>query len=245
MSYLFLSCTEIFEGKIAYRKTVLGGCSRTSGCNKLGFSYITACIPCSYSIFNEDSIDALELAKNAYAKIADEKLNTNESLLYEQYMQEVKAVEQLLEKLRKKYIEVKMSKALVNLNEALNRLIANAPIRVPKGSKINNDTVALEAGLKRGAVKRSRPELAELLDNIREAEAKRLGKEYSKKNSKIVMQNEALKLKQQLNELQYKYDVQLSQINSLIFENHRLKRENQFLSEENNNKIIGFKINKN
>ncbi|WDZ51916.1 hypothetical protein LF296_03760 [Acinetobacter vivianii] len=138
-----------------------------------------------------------------------------------------------------------MSKALVNLNEALNRLIINTPIRVPKGSKINNDTVALEAGLKRGAVKRSRPELAELLDNIREAEAKRLGKEYSKRNSKIVMQNEALKLKQQLKELQDKYDVQLSQINSLIFENHRLKRENQFLNEENNNKIIGFKINKN
>ena len=138
-----------------------------------------------------------------------------------------------------------MSKALVNLNEALNRLITNTPIRVPKGSKINNDTVALEAGLKRGAVKRSRPELAELLDNIKEAEAKRLGKEYSKKNSKIVMQNETLKLKQQLKELQEKYDVQLSQINSLIFENHRLKRENQFLNEENNNKIIGFKINKN
>lgn len=138
-----------------------------------------------------------------------------------------------------------MSKALVNLNEALNRLIANAPIRVPKSSKINNDTVALEAGLKRGAVKRSRPELAELLDNIKEAEAKRLGKEYSKKNSKIVMQNETLKLKQQLKELQEKYDVQLSQINALIFENHRLKRENQFLNEENNNKIIGFKINKN
>lgn len=138
-----------------------------------------------------------------------------------------------------------MSKALVNLNEALNRLIANAPIRVPKSSKINNDTVALEAGLKRGAVKRSRPELAELLDNIKEAEAKRLGKEYSKKNSKIVMQNETLKLKQQLKELQEKYDLQLSQINSLIFENHRLKRENQFLNEENNNKIIGFKPNKN
>lgn len=134
-----------------------------------------------------------------------------------------------------------MSKALINLNEALNRLISNTPIRVPKGSKINNDTVALEAGLKRGAVKRSRPELAELLDDIQEAEAKRLGKEYSKKNSKIVLQTEALKLKQQLNELQEKYDTQLSQINSLIFENHRLKREIQFLNEENNNKIINFK----
>lgn len=134
-----------------------------------------------------------------------------------------------------------MSKALVNLNEALNRLIANTPTRVPKGSKINNDTVALEAGLKRGAVKRSRPELAELLDDIKAAEAKRLGKEYNKKNSKIVMQNEALKLKQQLKELQEKYDAQLRQINSLIFENHRLKQENLFLSEENSNKIISFK----
>lgn len=134
-----------------------------------------------------------------------------------------------------------MSKALNNLNEALNRLISDTPIRVHKGSKINNDTVALEAGLKRGAVKRSRPELADLLDDIKHAEAKRLGKEYSKKNSKIVLQTEALKLKQQLNELQEKYDTQLSQINSLIFENHRLKREIQFLNEENNNKIINFK----
>ena len=79
------------------------------------------------------------------------------------------------------------------------------------------------------------------MDDIKEAEAKRLGKEYSKKNSKIVLQTEALKLKQQLNELQEKYDTQLSQINSLIFENHRLKREIQFLNEENNNKIINFK----
>lgn len=134
-----------------------------------------------------------------------------------------------------------MSKALINLNEALNRLISNTPIRVPKGSKINNDTVALEAGLKRGAVKRSRPELAELLDDIKEAEAKRLGKEYSKNNSKIVMQKETLKLKQQLKELQDKYDTQLSQINSLIFENHRLKREIQLLTQENDNKIINFK----
>ena len=135
-----------------------------------------------------------------------------------------------------------MSKALLNLKEALNRLVSNTPIRVPKDSKINNDTVALEAGLKRGAVKRSRPELAELLDNIKEAEAKRLGKEYSKKNSKIVMQHETLKLKQQFKELQERYDVQLSQIKSLIFENHRLKQElGQFKEERSNENIIMFK----
>lgn len=97
----------IFEGKIAYRRTVLGGCSRVSGCNKLGFSYITACIPCSYSIFNEDTIDALKLAKDSYLKIAQTKLNADQPLLYEQYMQEVKVIDQLLVKLHKNYIEIK------------------------------------------------------------------------------------------------------------------------------------------
>ena len=69
-----------------------------------------------------------------------------------------------------------------------------------------------------------------------------MGKEYNKKNSKIVMQNETLKLKQLLTQLQEKYDTQLSQINSLIFENHRLKQElEQFKEEKNNENIIKFK----
>lgn len=37
--------------------------------------------------------------------------------------------------------------------EALERLSTNEPIRVPKGSSINNDTVAIEAGRKRGSIK--------------------------------------------------------------------------------------------
>lgn len=135
-----------------------------------------------------------------------------------------------------------MSKALINLYNALGRLKTDSPIHVPKGSKINNDTVALEAGLKRGAVKRSRPELSELLDDIKEAETQRIGKEYNKKNSRIVMQKEALKLKQQLKELQEKYNAQLSQINSLIFENHKLRSELCIFQEENELKtIIKFK----
>ena len=39
---------------------------------------------------------------------------------------------------------------------ALERLKANKPTILPKGSAINNDTVALEAGRKRGSIKRSR-----------------------------------------------------------------------------------------
>ena len=45
------------------------------------------------------------------------------------------------------------------LNEyyaALERLKANKPMVLPKGSAINNDTVALEAGRKRGSIKKSR-----------------------------------------------------------------------------------------
>ena len=39
---------------------------------------------------------------------------------------------------------------------ALERLKANKPIILPKGSAINNDTVAMEAGRKRGSIKKSR-----------------------------------------------------------------------------------------
>lgn len=40
--------------------------------------------------------------------------------------------------------------------EALERLVRNKPINVSQGSKINNDTVALEAGRQRGAIKNQR-----------------------------------------------------------------------------------------
>jgi hypothetical protein len=53
--------------------------------------------------------------------------------------------------------------------EALNRLIQNKPINVHKGTKINNDTVALEAGRKRGSIKKSRPLFLELIESIKEA----------------------------------------------------------------------------
>ena len=56
------------------------------------------------------------------------------------------------------------------LNEyyaALERLKANKPIVLPKGSAINNDTVAMEAGRKRGSIKKSRH--AALIEAIEQA----------------------------------------------------------------------------
>lgn len=53
--------------------------------------------------------------------------------------------------------------------QALERLEKEKSIRVPKGAKINKDSVALEAGRKRGAIKESRPGHAFLIEKINEA----------------------------------------------------------------------------
>lgn len=56
--------------------------------------------------------------------------------------------------------------------EALERLKNNTPIRIPKGSKINNDNVSLEAGRKKGTIKKSRPAFDELIEEIKKANEK-------------------------------------------------------------------------
>lgn len=61
--------------------------------------------------------------------------------------------------------------ALGEYTEALERLKTGSPIRVSKGTPINNDSVSLEAGRHRGSIKRSRPAFAELLAAIDQAAA--------------------------------------------------------------------------
>lgn len=53
--------------------------------------------------------------------------------------------------------------------QALDRLLKNQPIILPKNSLINNDTVALEAGRKRGSIKKSRNNFTELILAIQRA----------------------------------------------------------------------------
>lgn len=50
--------------------------------------------------------------------------------------------------------------------EALARLKDDKPIRIAKGSIINKDAVALEAGRKRGSIKKSRQTYADLIAAI-------------------------------------------------------------------------------
>ncbi len=59
--------------------------------------------------------------------------------------------------------------------EALQRLRDGKPVRVPQGSVINKDTVALEAGRARGAIKKSRASFADLITAIGEEAGKQRG----------------------------------------------------------------------
>lgn len=54
---------------------------------------------------------------------------------------------------------------------ALDRLAKGRPTTVPKGTKISNDSVALEAGRKKGSIKKSRPVFADIIAAIDEAAA--------------------------------------------------------------------------
>lgn len=56
-----------------------------------------------------------------------------------------------------------MSQSFADYYDALDRLKANAPRVVPKGTKITNDAVALEAGRGKGSIKKSRANFADLI----------------------------------------------------------------------------------
>lgn len=59
-----------------------------------------------------------------------------------------------------------MPDILTDYFEALERLKRGKPINVAKGSKITNDSVSLEAGRKKGTIKKSRPIFSDLIKAI-------------------------------------------------------------------------------
>lgn len=65
-------------------------------------------------------------------------------------------------------MEIKL-KSLTEYYDALKRLINNDPVRVLKGSRINKDSVALEAGKTRGSIKKSRDTFLKLIEEIEKA----------------------------------------------------------------------------
>ncbi|QDK97119.1 hypothetical protein FM020_04130 [Acinetobacter tandoii] len=139
-----------------------------------------------------------------------------------------------------------MSKAIKNFEDALQRLIDGKPRIISIPYSINNDTVALEAGRQRGAIKKSRPELAELLKAIAKAEACRTSKNVTEKiDVRDIKLQEAHKkiqlLEAELSEIKDKYKKQLEQLTSVMYRNNQLQRELRVNKTPENN-LLDFMV---
>ena len=112
------------------------------------------------------------------------------------------------------------------LNEyyaALERLKANRPTILSKGSAINNDTVALEAGRKRGSIKKSRH--AALVDAI-ELAAQQAGQNVLSPTQQVEKAKSKIKaVKTDYEQLKEDYEKLLEKVNSLLLENFELRQK--------------------
>ena len=113
--------------------------------------------------------------------------------------------------------------ALNDYYAALERLKANKPIVLPKGSAINNDTVAMEAGRKRGSIKKSRH--AALIEAIEQA-AQAAGQNVLSPAQQIEQAKTKTKaVKSDYEQLKEDYEKLLEKCNSLLLENFELKQK--------------------
>jgi len=106
---------------------------------------------------------------------------------------------------------------------ALARLKANKPTVLAKNSAINNDTVALEAGRKRGSIKKSRH--AMLIEAI-ELAAQQAGQNILSPTQQIEQaKNRTKAAKSDYEQLQENYEKLLEKCNSLLLENFELRQK--------------------
>lgn len=111
-----------------------------------------------------------------------------------------------------------MTNSLSDYFDALDRLKSNKAIRVAKGVRITNDSVALEAGRGKGSIKKSRQVFAELILAIDEA---------SLAQSKAVNVDKEKLDKAKLTSDQYReqLDASLAREVSLLYEIYALKKQ--------------------
>ena len=118
-----------------------------------------------------------------------------------------------------------MMSALNDYYAALERLKANKPTILPKGSAINNDTVALEAGRKRGSIKKSRH--AALVEAIEQA-AQQVGQNFLSPTQQVEKAKSKTKsVKSDYEQLKEDYEKLLQKCNALLLENFELKKTHQ------------------
>jgi len=111
------------------------------------------------------------------------------------------------------------SKAVQEYFYALDRLKSNQPIRLSKGTPINRDTVALEAGRTRGSI-RLRPGLERLIEAIESA-----SKESFKQRRKRVSEGDLASKLAEVQELKRENEILKSRYMSLLYINYQLSCE--------------------
>lgn len=116
-----------------------------------------------------------------------------------------------------------MSEFLGEYFEALERLKQGKPIRISSSTKITNDSVALEAGRNKGAIKKSRIIFSDLIIAIEIAAKEQ--KELS------VDQRKILKLQEEVKNIRKDLENALGRELSLLYENYELKKQLNTLTE--------------
>jgi hypothetical protein len=111
-----------------------------------------------------------------------------------------------------------MTQLLADYFSALDRLKTGHPINVPKGTKITNDAVSLEAGRGKGSIKKSRPVFADLIQAIDSA---------AEEQSKGLNQQREKLGKAKLSAEQYRRELEaaLAREVSLLYELYEVKKQ--------------------
>lgn len=122
-------------------------------------------------------------------------------------------------------VQNRMSEALIEYFEALERLKVNKPIRIDIGTKISNDSVALEAGRSKGAIKKSRLIFADLIVAIDIA--------AKEQNITPLDQRKLLKIQEELKTVREDLEKALGREISLLYENYQLKKQLNALNGSN------------
>lgn len=121
---------------------------------------------------------------------------------------------------------------------ALDRMINGCPEIVPVGCAINNDTVALEAGRKRGSIKRKRyPDLCRAIDEAAERQQLKVADSISSTNLEHVSSTDK-GLQNQYKALEKDYNVALQKNISLVYEVFTLKKKVDELEKKTN--VLNF-----
>jgi len=134
-----------------------------------------------------------------------------------------------------------MSETLKNYYDALERLKCGRPLRGAKGVKITNDAVSLEAGRKKGTIKKSRVIFKDLIDAINEASAFRLAPKELNAEQLSLAKEEIVKYRILWEEALGR---EVSLINQLWRERDEWAREKSALTGEKVSSILSRKLSK-